>query len=57
VFKRSAGLFLLWLIGCVAVPAWSLTHVISGTVTPEKWARRLMRLLLARTPPPPAATP
>lgn len=129
MFKRSAGFFLLWVIGCVAVPAWSLSHVIAGTVNsenaalvivlpfawifgywgvvgpllaawkiwqlqsvleehcrrkaagldtsttegdvedaltllatqenpiPEKWARRLVRLLLARTPPPPAATP
>jgi hypothetical protein len=129
VLKRSAGVFLLWVIGCVAVPAWSLSHVFSGTVTPEnaalvivlpfawifgywgvvgpllaawkiwqlqsvleehcrrkaagldtsttegdvedaltllatqenpipeKWARRLVRLLLARTPPPPVATP
>lgn len=128
MLKRSAGLFLLWALGCVAVPAWSLSHVFAGTVTtdnaalvivlpfawifgywgvvgpllaawkiwrlqsvleehcerratgldtstterdvedaltllltqenpiPELWARRLVRLMLARTPPP-AATP
>jgi hypothetical protein len=125
VLRKSAGLVLLYLIGAVAVPAWSLSHVFAGTVTsenaaavivlpfawvfgywgvvgpllaawkiwklqsvleehcerraqgldtdateqdvedaltllatqenplPEKWARRIVRLMLQRTPPPP----
>jgi hypothetical protein len=38
VLRKSAGLFLLYGVGAVAVPAWSLSHVLAGTVTSENAA-------------------
>ncbi len=38
MLTKSAGLLLLYLIGAVAVLAWSLSHVFAGTVTHENTA-------------------